>query len=99
MKKIYLYVQNPDDIPKTIYYGKVQSVEIDDDDIMRKSEYDINRDGYVDKLKRLSDIQDVEDYKEGKVLVIKNSDPEWSDVETNVDIDEIDGGIIVDDLT
>jgi|GEM_PF-5619964 len=98
MKRVYLNIKDESEIPKTIYYGVVNGYNIDEDDIMRKSEYDINRDGYVDRLKRLSDIDDVGEYIDGKTIVVKNNDPEWSDIEADADIDEIDGGVVQDQL-
>lgn len=69
---------------------------LDLNDVMLKSEYDTDNDGYVDKIKKLTDIEELElGYVDGQVPKIDEfGDSTWQDDNADgEDFDIIDGGI------
>lgn len=64
-------------------------------DFMRKSVYDIDNDGIVDKIKKVTDIEEVATgYSGGDILKTDSAgNVDWSPDEGGSSLNEVDGGI------
>ena len=77
---------------KLLYLG--WGADIDTSDFMRKSVYDKDGDGVVDKINKLTDVAELSDGKyEGAIPKATPTGTEWDD-DNSANIDIIDGGII-----
>jgi len=79
-------------MPKLIFLGNPMSLDMSD--YMRKSTYDKDNDGMVDKIKKIKDIEEVKDMQPGKVIKAIDTDTAaWADP-SDIELTEIDGGTL-----
>ena len=77
---------------KILYYG--WGTDIDTTDFMRKSVYDKNSDGVVDKINKVTDITELSTGKyEGAIPKVVGDIVEWED-DNSGNVDIINGGTI-----